>query len=200
MRVVAFTDHHANGAHLKKVARLTREKHAEYLVCTGDFTIFDIGIEKILADIDAIGVPCIIIPGNHEAPSLVKKYSKGKSNLISLHMDTKRIGKHVFLSYGGDGFAVDDPRFLKWSKQAIKCVGPDDIGVLLLHGPPYGTTLDLLHGEHVGNKDYARFIKQNTARIRFVFCGHLHENFHKEDRIGKTRIINAGPDGTFLEI
>ncbi len=200
MRIVAFTDHHAGTANLKKVARLAWEKKAEYLICTGDFTIFDVAIEKVLSDIDAIGVPCIILPGNHEAPSLVKKYCMGKTNLLYLHMDTIRIGKHVFLSYGGGGFATDDPRFVTWSRQAIKKVGPDDIGILLLHGPPYGTKLDILHGEHVGNKDYAGFIRNYTDKVRYVFCGHLHENFHKEDRIGKTRIINAGPDGTFLEI
>lgn len=200
MRIVAFTDHHASTASLKKVKKLAKKKNAEYLICTGDFTMFDVKLDKVLADIDEIGIPCIILPGNHEAPSLVEKFSKNKKNLIYLHKNVKRIGNHVFLSYGGGGFAMDDPRFAKWSKKAIKSVNPNDIGVLLLHGPPHNTKLDKMYGDHVGNKSYTSFIKANSGKIRFVFCGHLHENFRKEDRIGKTRIINAGPDGTFFVI
>lgn len=199
MRIVAFTDHHASTTSLKKVEQLAKKQRAEYLICTGDFTIFDVEMDRVLGDVDKIGIPCIIIPGNHEAPSLVEKFSKNKKNVIYQDRSVKRIGRHVFLSYGGGGFAMNDPRFVKWSKQAIKQVGPNDVGVLLLHGPPHNTKLDALHGGHVGNKDYTAFIKANP-KIKFVFCGHLHENFHKEDRVGIARVINAGPDGTFFEI
>ena len=70
--------------------------------------------------------------------------------------------------------------------------------VLVTHAPPYKTRLDKLAGGHCGNKSIRQFIDKN--RIDLLICGHLHENFGKEDRIKKTKCINPGPFGKIVEI
>ena len=62
----------------------------------------------------------------------------------------------------------------------------------------YKTKLDLLVGQHHGNKTFRNFIIKN--RIDMHICGHLHENFNKKDNIKKTEIINPGPYGKIVKI
>ena len=33
-----------------------------------------------------------------------------------------------------------------------------------------------------------------------TICGHLHETFNKQDKLGKSIIINPGPEGQLIEI
>ena len=69
---------------------------------------------------------------------------------------------------------------------------------LVTHGPPYRTRLDKLMQGHCGNRSIRNFIEKN--KIDLLICGHLHENFGKEDKIRKTRYINPGPFGKIVEI
>ncbi len=70
--------------------------------------------------------------------------------------------------------------------------------ILVTHAPPYKTRLDKLVGGHCGNKSIRYFIERN--KIDLLICGHLHENFGKEDKIKRTKIINPGPFGKIVMI
>jgi len=70
--------------------------------------------------------------------------------------------------------------------------------ILIIHQPPYKTKLDMVMDVHCGNKSFTRFIKEKKPSL--VICGHLHENEGKEDKIGKTRIVNPGPFGKILMV
>ena len=70
--------------------------------------------------------------------------------------------------------------------------------VLVTHGPPNGTKLDLLDGKHVGNIDYSKFIERIKPKL--VICGHLHENVGAMDKKGKTQMVHPGWDGMVIEL
>jgi Icc-related predicted phosphoesterase len=70
--------------------------------------------------------------------------------------------------------------------------------VMLFHAPPYGNKTDIIMGDHVGNKSYRDFIREEKPLL--VVCGHLHDNEGVQDHIGKTLIINPGPEGKLIEI
>ena len=94
-----------------------------------------------------------------------------------------------------------DREFEKTSKTKFnKIIGKnkDKKIILVTHAPPYKTNVDRIAGGHCGNKSIRHFIDKN--KIDLVVCGHLHENFGKEDKIKKTRIINPGPFGKIVEI
>lgn len=38
------------------------------------------------------------------------------------------------------------------------------------------------------------------ARPRLVACGHIHDSWGRESRLGRTRMINAGPEGVVAEV
>ena len=52
--------------------------------------------------------------------------------------------------------------------------------------------------EHCGNKDIRKFI--DKIKPDLVISGHLHENAGKEDKIGKSRILNPGPTGMLINL
>lgn len=68
--------------------------------------------------------------------------------------------------------------------------------VVLSHGPPYNTKLDLVkqrgnpaYGRHLGDDILASAIKKHQPLLNV--CGHMHENQGKV-RIGKTLVVNCG--------
>ena len=81
--------------------------------------------------------------------------------------------------------------------QAIWSLVPEDIEILVTHGPPYGILdhTDEKHGNtNVGDNSLNEFylkhkMKGTKAPIVHVF-GHIHEGYG-QSRIGNTRFINA---------
>ena len=71
---------------------------------------------------------------------------------------------------------------------------PDDVDVLILHSPPKGH----LDGRDLGSEALLRAIE--TRRPRIAVCGHIHECAGQEDTVGPTRLLNLGPEGTWLEV
>ena len=68
-------------------------------------------------------------------------------------------------------------------------------GVLVVHSPPKG----YLDGpRHLGSEAILHTIEEKQPRL--VVCGHIHESAGQESAIGPSRILNAGPEGTVLEV
>ncbi len=198
MKILAFTDPHGSTAALKKIIKLAKSQKPDVLLCPGDFTIFEQQMHKLLKKLDAINIPLLIIPGNHESAHSLGKAVKKYKNIIFLHKTFCRMGKYLFLGYGEGGFSLTDRAFTTWSNKIIKKAKKGDYVVLMTHGPPHNTKLDEIMGEHCGNKDYTKFIKKN--KIPLVFCGHIHETFEIVDKIGKSKVVNPGPYGMIFSV
>jgi uncharacterized protein len=69
--------------------------------------------------------------------------------------------------------------------------------VAVIHGPPFGTACDLLHGrQHIGSRAVQEWIQRRQPRI--TLHGHIHESPIVSgayvDRVGTTWVINPGAD------
>lgn len=195
MKILAFTDNHGSPLEIAEVKR--KSKNVDLIICTGDFTIFEGEIEYHLDLINSLPKKVILIHGNHEDEMTVRFLAKRYKNIEFIHEETYETDVHIFIGYGGGGFALIDKRFEKVMKKH-KSKMKDKKSVLLLHGPPHGTKLDIIGGGYVGNKSYTKFIKETQPQL--VLCGHLHEHFGKRDKIGKTLVINPGPEGEIIDI
>jgi Icc-related predicted phosphoesterase len=102
------------------------------------------------------------------------------------------------MGYGGGGFSFIDKKFEKIAKRFKKLIKKDDKIILVSHAPPYGTKVDMIGREHCGNKSIRKFVDKEKPDL--VICGHLHECAGKEDKIGKTRIVNPSYKGKVIEI
>ena len=201
MKILAFTDIHGSLIALKKIHKKVISQRPDLLVCAGDISIFEQGIIKMMRILNKLNKKIIIIHGNHENSSTFIKYSKIYKNVIFIHKNHIFVNDILFLGYGGGGFSIIDKEFQKTAELKFKKIikeNKDKKIVLVTHAPPYKTRLDKLVGGHCGNKSIRKFVEKN--KIDLLICGHLHENFGKEDKINKTKIINPGPFGKIVEV
>ena len=200
MKILTFVDTHASEKALARIKKKVKSEKPDLLLCAGDISVFEQGLDYVLFFLNKLKKPVLIIHGNHEGERFMRKVCKLFKNITFLHKKHYRQNNVIVLCYGGGGFALRDSVFKKTTrkfKKIIKKNGDKKIS-LLIHGPPYGTKVDKIGGEYAGNKDITDFVRKN--RIDYVICGHLHENFGKKDKIGKAVVLNPGPYGKILKI
>ena len=201
MKILAFTDIHGSLTALKRIEIKAKHQNPDLLVCAGDISIFERGIVGLVRRLNKLNKKIIMIHGNHEDSPTFAKLAKIFKNIIFIHRSYYIENSILFIGYGGGGFSIVDKGFEKAAKEKFKDIiknHHDKKIILVKHAPPYKTRLDKLMQGHCGNKSIRHFVDKN--KIDLLICGHLHENFGKEDRIGKTKVINPGPFGKIVEI
>ena len=199
MKILAFTDTHGSLLALKRIEQKVKTQNPDLLVCAGDVSIFEHGIVGIMRRLNKLNKKIIIIHGNHEDASTFIKCSKLFKNIVFIHKKYFTKNNTLFLGYGGGGFSIVDREFEKTANTRFRKIIKNNKNkkiILVTHAPPYKTRLDKLIQGHCGNKSIRHFVERN--KIDLLICGHLHENFSKEDKIKKTKVINPGPFGKIL--
>jgi len=200
MKLLAFTDLHLSTEALKKVKEKVKKSKPDLLVCAGDLTIFENGLNEMLKRLSKIKKNILLIHGNHETASSMRKICSKYDNLIFIHNKHHIIDDYLFLGHGGGGFSIVDKGFKKIGKNFKKIIKKNKgkKTILITHAPPYKTKLDFIIDQHCGNKSIRKFIEKN--KINLHLSGHLHENFRKKDTIKKTETINPGPYGKVIRV
>jgi len=195
MRILAFTDLHESRKALEKLKE--KSKEAELIVCAGDISVFGSSLKRMLAELDSFGKPIIITHGNHESEEDMRENVAKFNNISYFHREAFEIQNYVFLFYGGGGFSKTDKGFEHFIFMAKPKIRSKKI-VLVTHAPPYQTKLDRIGESYAGNKSIRQFIETSSPLL--AISGHFHENSGKDDKIGKTVVINPGPFGKFIRI
>ena len=198
MKILAFVDLHGRMTDLKKLVARANKPDINMVVNAGDLTIFGDKLAKIAKELSKIKKPVIMIPYNHETDEQIYRVCKKYFSLIYLQKKYLRKKDYLFIGYGGGGFSFIDKKFEKLAVKFKKEIKKNDKVILVSHAPPYGTKVDKIGSEHCGNKSIRKFIDKKKPDL--VICGHIHECAGKEDKIGKTRIVNPGWKGKVLEI
>jgi Icc-related predicted phosphoesterase len=81
---------------------------------------------------------------------------------------------------------------------AEKLSGCPEGAVLVVHSPPKGHCDQSSAGDHLGSQAILEAIE--AKRPQLAACGHIHESWGAESKIGPTRVINLGPNGTAIEL
>lgn len=203
MKLLAFADIHSDIRIIPKLLAKIRKEKPEVIVCAGDISTFGSGLKRTLEKFN-IGLPFLIIPGNHETPEELDVYSRELKSIKNIHLKSVVVKDILFIGCGGGGFTEYHAEFEQSEKEfaesikKLKISGHSQKVVLVAHQPPYKTKLDYLLGQSVGSKSIRTFIEKNQPD--YCITGHIHENFGKSDRIRKTIIISPGPAGRIIEI
>lgn len=198
MKILAFVDIHGDLKALEKVIEKANSHNPDIVVCAGDLTIFEQDLDYFVYELNKLKKPFLIIPGNHESTTELKKVCSLFDNAVYLHKKSYKKGKYLFIGFSCDGFSMTDSDFERYAKQARRQI-KDGLNVILVtHAPPYGTKVDNIRGSHCGNKSVRAFIEKNNILLNI--CGHLHETAGKEDVINGARIINPGPYGKIIKV
>src|SRR3989338_5137178 len=161
MKLLAFSDIHGSHTALKRIEQKIKSQKPDLLVCAGDISIFEHGIGIILRKLNRLNKKIIIVHGNHEDDSTFRKYSRIFKNIFFIHKNPHIENNLLFLGFGGGGFSITDKEFEKIAKTRFKKIineNQDKKIILVTHAPPYGTRLDRLGKNHVGNKSFRHFI------------------------------------------
>ncbi len=198
MRILAFVDTHSDQKVLIRLAKLAKKGKAELLVCAGDISIFGTDLRQVVKSMD-IGLPMLIVPGNHEDAADIDNATKGMKWVKNLHMQSTVVGDVLFLGCGGGGFSHELRDFTYvLRKFAEKIKAHEGKSIVVTHAPPFKTKLDFISGYSTGVKEMRKLASQ--AHPDYWICGHLHENEGRMDKIGSTVIINPGRKGLIIDI
>jgi len=194
MKILACVDFH-NQYHLFPLLK-RKAREADIVVCAGDVSVFEYDLMKTLRRMDEWGKKILMIHGNHEEESSLKKACKRLKNIDFFHGEQRVIKGVTFIGWGGGGFSSFD-RALEAKVEEWKERGLTRPVVLVTHAPPYKTALDDL-GYPVGSKSVRKAVKELEPTL--LICGHIHETAGKEDVIKNTRMINPGPRGKIITL
>ena len=81
---------------------------------------------------------------------------------------------------------------------AVMLEDADGADVLIVHSPPFGHVDTSSAGEHLGSRAILQAIEASEPSL--AVCGHIHESWGAESRMGPTRVVNLGPDGALLDV
>ncbi|MBT3408722.1 hypothetical protein HOK68_04010 [Candidatus Woesearchaeota archaeon] len=194
MRIIyAITDMHVEIDAMKTAGKLIKKYGAEVCLCCGDYSWFGQGSKESLKILNDYSVKTYIIHGNHEMLNTAKNDIKDFKNLIFIHKKSVIFKDLFIIGYGGGGFAQKDAEFLKFANLEIKKNKKKLYEVLMIHGPPFGTLLDIKITNYVGNKDFSNFISNNNIEISF--SGHIHEGEELHDQLKNSIVTNPGYRG-----
>lgn len=204
MRILFFTDIHGSTRHLNEV--VDKSRNADIIVCAGDLTIFENGLDDMLKKLNSTGKPVIVVHGNHESESSMAVLSLRYKNVNFIHKSHYIHEDVIFFGHGGGGFSIEDKSFDKvaynFMKEFDRICNRENKNfrlILVTHAPPHSTAIDDMgQGWHVGCKNYKDFII--TVQPIIAVSGHIHETFEMEEQLGNTLIFNPGPKGKIINI
>lgn len=198
MKLLAFSDLHCD---LGRAARLVEmSADADVVIGAGDFASVHEGLEETIGALAAIETPTVLVPGNNETEAALREAASEWSAATVLHGGGATIEGVEFYGLGAGipetpwdwSFDLDDE-----AATAMLADCPEG-AVLVLHSPPKGHCDSNGGSDHFGSPALLAAIEAKHPRL--AVCGHIHESWGCEGRVGETPIRNLGPKGTWLEV
>src|SRR3989338_1726705 len=157
MKILAFTDIHADPASFALIKKKIKQENPELVVCCGDISNFATDLEFAVKQIVSFGKKTLLIPGNHETADEIKRVAEKHAEIINLHDSFFTFKDITFYGYGTGGFSERDLKFEK-KIPLLKKKLEGKKWVFVTHAPIYGTKLDDLFMGHCGNKSARKFV------------------------------------------
>jgi uncharacterized protein len=198
LKLLAFSDLHRDVDRARELAG--RSDEADVVIAAGDFASLHEGLEEMIEALAEIETPTVLVPGNNETEDALRSACEGWGAATVLHGEGAELAGEPFFGLGA-GVPVTpwDWSFdLDEAAAEERLAGCPEGAVLVVHSPPQGHCDQSGGGEHLGSEAILRAIQRKQPRL--AVCGHIHESWGCESRIGSTPVINLGPDGRELEI
>ena len=199
MKLLLFSDLHCDEHAAQRL--VDRASSIDVVVGAGDFANARRGIERCIDVLKKITKPAVLVPGNNESYDELTDACRGWPSVQVLHGQSVQISGVPFFGIGG-GIPVTP--FGPWSfdfseEQAAKLLKACPTNAILVsHSPPKGTLDVSSSGRSLGSAAVHATILSKTPRL--VVCGHIHNSAGQHATLGKSVVINAGPDGVEWDV
>lgn len=198
MRLLAFSDLHRDLGQAAELVEMSAD--ADVVIGAGDFASVHEGLGETIGALAAIETPTVLVPGNNETEEALREAASAWEAATVLHGQSTTIDGVEFFGLGA-GIPVTpwDWSFDLDEGAAAAMLGdcPAD-AVLVLHSPPQGHCDTNTSGDHFGSRSLLEGIEEKQPRL--AVCGHIHESWGCESRVGETPVRNLGPTGTWLDV
>lgn len=194
MRLLLFSDLHCDLDAAKRIA--DRSGQFDLLLGAGDFASARRHLQGTIDQLRQIQTPTVLVPGNSESFDELCEACAGWTNAHVLHGSQVSVQGVVVFGLGG---AVPVTPFGSWSydfteEEADELLAPCPLeAILVTHSPPQGAVDRSSYGMRLGSEAVRQTIDRCAPRL--VVCGHIHESAGRHDFIGRTPVVNAGPEG-----
>ena len=196
--MLAFSDLHRD---LDAAASLVeRAPEADVVIAAGDFASVHEGLEEAIGALRGIETPTVLVPGNNETDDALRSACEGWEAATVLHGESAELNGRAFFGLGaGVPTTPWDWSFDLDEKRAAELLeGCPGGAVLVVHSPPKGHCDLSGGGEHLGSEAILEAIERKRPPL--AVCGHIHEAWGSESRIGETEVINLGPGGRMIDL
>lgn len=199
MKLLVFSDLHSDFRRAAKLVQLSSD--VDVVVGAGDFCNVRRGLEEIIQALSTIKKPTVLVPGNSESDRELLNACRLWTDAHVLHGRQVAIDGVSFFGLGG-GIPVTP--FGAWSYDFTEAEAEDLLqdcpvgGVLVSHSPPKGILDVSSNGRRLGSEAVRATIIQKKPDL--VVCGHIHGSDGQIDKLGRTTVINAGPQGIIWEL
>jgi Icc-related predicted phosphoesterase len=194
VKLLAFSDLHCDVEQARLLVESARP--ADVVIAAGDFASIHRGLEETIEALRAIDKPTLLVPGNNETEDALRQACEGWQAATVLHGEGTELDGVSFFGLGA-GVPVTpwDWSFdLTEDEAEEKLAGCPEGGVLVVHSPPKGH----VDGSDLGSEAVLRTIERVQPQL--AVCGHIHECWGEEATIGRTRVVNLGPEGTLFDL
>jgi len=137
----------------------------------------------------------LLVPGNTETDDALRRACAGWPSAAVLHGEETVVGGVPFFGLGGGipqtpwDWSCD----LSEEEAERRLTGLPVGAVLLVHSPPKGHV-----DGGLGSAAVLRAIEDKQPRL--VLCGHIHECWGQESRVGDVPVRNLGPDAATIDL
>ena len=193
MRLLAFSDLHRDLGQAEELVRMANQ--ADVVIGAGDFASVHRGLEETIDALRAIDKPTVLVPGNNETEDDLRAAAARWEAATVLHGEGIDVDGVPFFGLGAGvpttpwGWSFD----LTEEEAEERLAGAPEGGVLVVHSPPRGHVDD-------GLGSTAILAAIERTRPRLAVCGHIHQCWERESRVGETLVRNLGPVGAYLDV
>jgi Icc-related predicted phosphoesterase len=197
MKILAISDTHGDSNLVKKVARLAKKEKVDAIIHAGDITWFNEQQQNIIGPL-AKNKLLLMIPGNHEPESTIKKFEKFYPLSKNMHKKSYKIKNIGFFGSGTTdwGYKEDSEKVFEELKKAHSKIKNLNKKIMVSHCPPAGSAIELLG--FPGSYGVRKAIKKFKPNV--VITGHIHEGGGLIEEIDGAKVINVSRSPTIFEI
>lgn len=202
LKILAAGDFHSSTLIAEKLAEKAERENVDLVILCGDLTHMNTETEGLFGPFIKRGKKVLFIPGNHDSPATVdfwtELYKEKIKNIHGYAVKYKDVG--IF----GAGFAncgpfpISEKELLETFQKGHEKIKYLEKRIMVSHVHPSGTNVENL-SQFVQGSDAVRATVERL-KPSILFCCHIHEAEGIEEKIGNTRVINVGKQGTILEL